>query len=109
MIRALVIAGLMVAAGPALAEMARAPTPAKPKAPRQVAISGCTVSGFSGCHLLKVGNQNVLLTAKADVVLPPPKTFVVVNGTIGAAPPNICNVSRQFIASNIIATRRTCK
>lgn len=107
MIRALVIAGLMVAAGPAFAEMARAP--ATPKPAKTITVSGCTSSGFSGCHLLRVGKQNVLLTAKAGVVLPPPKTFVVATGTLGAAPHNICNVTKQFIASKIIATRRACK
>lgn len=109
MIRTLVIVSAMLAAGPALAEMARAPTPAKPKPPKQTTVSGCTSSGFSGCHLLHVGKQNVLLTAKAGVVLPPPKTFVVATGTMGAAPPNICSVSKQFIASKIIATKRKCK
>ena len=108
MIRTLVIAGMMLAAGPAFAEMAAPATP-KPKAPKQTTVSGCTSSGYSGCHLLRVGKQNVLLTAKADVVLPPAKTFVVAKGVMGNAPPNICNVTKQFVASSIIATKRACK
>ena len=109
MIRTLAIVGALVAAGPALAEMARAPMPAKPKPPKQVTVSGCTSSGFSGCTLLRVGKENVLLNAKAGVVNPPAKTFIVATGTMGASPPTICNVSKQFTASKIIATKRKCK
>jgi hypothetical protein len=108
MIRTLAIVGALVAAGPALAEMARAPTPAKPKPPKMVTVSGCTSSGYAGCTLLKVGKGNVLLNAKAGVVNPPAKTFIVATGTMGAAPPNVCNVTKQFSASKIIATRRKC-
>jgi hypothetical protein len=109
MIRALVIAGMMVAAGPAFAEMARAPTPAKPKPAKTVTVSGCTSSGYAGCTLLKVGKENVLLNAKAGVVNPPAKTFVVATGTMDAAPPNVCNVTKQLSASKIIATKRKCQ
>ena len=95
MLRTLVIASVMLAAGQALA--------------KEVTVRGCTSSGFVGCSMLVVGKENMLLTAKPGVVVPPPKTFVYATGTIGAAPPNICNVKRQFIASKIVATRRMCK
>ncbi len=107
MIKALVIVGAMLAAGPALAEMARAPT--KPKPAKQVTVSGCTSSGYAGCTLLKAGKDTVLLRAQAGVVMPPAKTFVVATGTMGAAPPNVCNVTKQLSASKIIQTRRKCK
>jgi len=96
----------MLVAGPAIAEMAKAP--AKPKPPKTVTVSGCTSSGYAGCTLLKVGKENVLLNAKAGVVNPPAKTFIVATGTMGAAPPNVCNVTKQFTASKIIATKRKC-
>ncbi len=108
MIKALVIVGMMFAAGPAFAEMARAPTPAKPKPPKVMTVSGCTSSGYAGCTLLKVGKESVLLKANAGVVMPPAKTLVVATGTMGAAPPNVCNVTKQFSASKIIATKRKC-
>lgn len=108
MIRTLAIVGALVAAGPALAEMARAPAPAKPKPPKQVTVSGCTSSGFAGCTLLKAGKETVLLNAKAGAVMPPAKTFVVATGTMGAAPPNVCGVTKQLTASKIIATKRKC-
>jgi hypothetical protein len=109
MIRALVIAGMMVAAGPAFAEMA-APQPAPaPKPPKETTVRGCTSTGYSGCQLLMVGKQNVLLTAKAGVAVPPPKTFIIATGTMGAAPPNVCNVTKQFTASKIVATMARCK
>jgi hypothetical protein len=50
-----------------------------------------------------------MLTAKPGVVVPPPKTYVIARGTLGAAPPNVCNVTKQFIASKIVATKRKCK
>ncbi len=105
MIRTLVIAGMMVAAGPAFAEMA-APAP---KPPKEITVRGCTSSGYAGCHLLQAGTRKVMLTAKADVVLPPAKTYVIATGTMGAAPPNVCGVTQRLIASKIIATRRACK
>ncbi len=105
MLRTVLIASVALAAGPAFAEMA-AP---KPKPAKQVTVSGCTVSGPSGCHILKVGKQNVLLTAKPDVVLPPANTFVVATGTMGDPPHTFCGVSKQLIASKIIATKRRCK
>ena len=40
--------------------------------------------------------------------MPPAKTFVVATGTMGAAPPNICNVTKT-LASKIIHTKRACK
>ena len=95
MLRTLVVAGVLLAAGPALA--------------KEVTVKGCTSSGFVGCSMLVVGKENMLLTAKPGVVVPLPKTFVYATGTIGASPPNICNVRKQFIASKIIATRRMCK
>jgi hypothetical protein len=109
MIRALVIASMLLAAGPAFAEMAAPTPPAKQKPAKETTVSGCTSSGYSGCHLLRVGKENVLLTAKAGVVMPPGKTFVVATGTMGAAPPNICNATKQFTASKIVATKRACK
>ena len=105
MLRTLVIASMVLAAGPALAELA-APTM---KPPKQTTVRGCTSTGYSGCQLLKVGNANVLLTAKAGVVQPPAKTFIVATGTMGAAPPNVCNVTKQFTASKIVQTRARCK
>jgi hypothetical protein len=105
MIRTLAIACMMIAAGPALAEMA-AP---QPKPPKQTTVRGCTSSGYSGCQLLMVGKANVLLTAKADVAVPPAKTFIIATGTMGSAPPNVCSVTKQFIASKIVATRARCK
>ena len=104
MLKTLVIASMMLAAGPALAEMA-APAP---KPPKPITVRGCTSSGYSGCHLLQAGTRKVLLTAKPDVVLPPAKTYVSATGTMGAAPPNVCGVTQQLIASKIIATRRRC-
>src|SRR6476659_7069673 len=88
MIRMLVIASMMVAAGPAFAEMA-APAP---KPPKETTVRGCTSTGYSGCQLLMVGKQNALLAAKAGAVQPPAKTFIIAKGTMGAAPPNVCNV-----------------
>ena len=103
MIRTLVIASMMLAAGPAFAEMA-APKPA-PKPPKETTVRGCTSTGYSGCTLLMVGKQNVLLIAKPGVVQPPPKTFIIATGTMGAAPPNICNVTKQFTASKIVQSK----
>ena len=108
MLRTVLIASLMLAAGPAFAEMA-APNPKPPKAPKQTTVRGCTPSGYSGCQLLMVGKQNVLLTAKADVAVPPAKTFIIATGTMGAAPPNVCGVTKQFTASKIVATQARCK
>ena len=108
MLRTVLIASLMLAAGPAFAEMA-APTMKAPKPPKQTTVRGCTSSGYSGCQLLKVGKDTVLLAAKADVVQPPPKTFIIATGTMGAAPPNVCNVTKQFTASKIVQTRARCK
>lgn len=105
MLRTVLIAGLMFAAGPAFAEMA-AP---KAKPAKQTTVRGCTSSGYSGCELLMVGKGNVLLTAKPDVAVPPAKTFIIATGTMGAAPPNVCNVTKQFTASKIVATRARCK
>ena len=106
MIRTFVVVGAMLAAGPVWAEMAKAP--AKPKPPKTVTVSGCTSSGYAGCTLLKVGKENVLLNAKAGVVMPPAKTFIVATGTMGAAPPNACNVTKQLSAIKIIQTKRKC-
>ena len=106
MIRTLAVVSAMLVAGPAIAQMAKAP--AKEKPPKQVTVSGCTSSGFAGCTLLKAGKDNVLLSAKAGVVNPPAKTFIVATGTMGAAPPNVCNVTKQLSASKIIATKRKC-
>ena len=105
MIRTLAIVGALVAAGPALAEMARAPTP---KPPKEVTVSGCTSSGYAGCTLLKTGKETVLLANKAGAVQAPAKTFVVATGTMGAAAPNVCNVTKQLSASKIIHTKRKC-
>jgi hypothetical protein len=105
MLRTVLIAGLMLAAGPAFAEMAAPPM----KPAKQTTVRGCTSSGYSGCELLKVGKGNVLLAAKADVVVPPAKTFIIATGTMAAAPPNVCNVTKQFTASKIVATRARCK
>jgi hypothetical protein len=107
MLRTVLIASLMLAAGPAFAEMAAPAKPAKP--PKQTTIKGCTASGYSGCHLVRVGKQNIMLLGKPDVVLPPAKTYVIATGVLGAAPPNVCNVTKQMLASKIIATRRACK
>jgi hypothetical protein len=98
----------MLAAGPAFAEMA-APQPKPTKPPKQTTVRGCTSSGYSGCELLMVGKQNVLLTAKPDVAVPPAKTFIIATGTMGAAAPNMCSVTKQFTASKIVATKRKCK
>jgi hypothetical protein len=106
MIRILAVVSAMLVAGPAIAEMAKAP--AKPKPPKQVTVSGCTSSGYAGCTLLKAGKDTVLLKANAGAVMPPAKTFVVATGTMGAAPPNVCNVTKQFAASKIIHTKRKC-
>src|ERR1051325_660529 len=105
MLRILVIASAMLAAGPALAEMA-APAP---KPPKETTVRGCTASGYSGCQLLGVRKETVLLTAKAGVVQQTPKTFIIATGTMGAAPPNVCNVTKQFTASKIIQTQARCK
>jgi len=105
MIRTFVIGAMLLASAPAFAEMAApAPKPAK-----QTTVRGCTASEFAGCHVLKVGKQNILLTAKPDVVLPPANTFVIATGTMQDPPHTICQVSKQLIASKIIATKRRCK
>jgi hypothetical protein len=107
MIRTLLVATMLVAAGPALAEMA---APAKPpKPPKEVTVRGCTSSGFAGCSLLKVGKENLMLTAKAGVVIPASNTYVVATGTIGPAGPNVCNATKRIVASKLIATKRKCK
>jgi len=95
MIRTLVIATMLVAAGPALA--------------KEVTVRGCTSSGYAGCSLLKAGKDTLMLTGKAGVVIPPANTNVVATGTIGPAGPNVCNATKRMIASKIIATRRPCK
>jgi hypothetical protein len=105
MLRTLVIASMMLAAGPALAEMA-APAPIPP---HHTTVRGCTSSGYSGCVLLRVGKENILLTAKAGVVLPPANTRIFATGTLGAAPPNVCNATRQLTADKIIQTKGRCK
>jgi hypothetical protein len=105
MIRTLVIASVMLAAGPAFAQMA-APAP---KPPKEITVRGCTSSGYAGCHLLQAGTRKVMLTAKPDVVLPPAKTYVIATGVMGAAPPNVCGVTQRLLASKIIQTRRACK
>ena len=106
MLRTLVIASMMLAAGPALAEMA---APAKPpKPPKEVTVRGCTSSGFAGCSLLKVGKESLMLTAKAGVVVPPSNTYSIVTGVIGPAGANVCNVAKRIVASKIIATKRKC-
>ena len=95
MLRTLLIASVMLAAGPALA--------------KEVTVRGCTSSGFAGCSLLKVGKENLMLTAKAGVVIPPSNTFVYATGTISPAGPNVCNTTKRIIASKIVATKRKCK
>jgi len=108
MLKTLVIASMMLAAGPALAEMAApAQKPAKP--PKETTVSGCTSSGFAGCSLLLIGKQSVMLIAKPGVVVPPPKTYVIARGILAAAPPNVCNVTKQFTASKIIPLPKKCK
>ena len=110
MLRTVLIAGLMLAAGPAFAEMAAPTKPAPaPRPAKETTVRGCTSSGFSGCQLLKVGKDNVLLTAKAGVASPPPKTFIIAKGVMGAASMNVCNVKKQFTASKIVQTRARCK
>jgi len=105
MFRTILIAGLMFAASPAFAEMA-APNP---KPAKQTTIRGCTASGSAGCHLLRVGKENVMLLGKADVALPPAKLNVIATGVLGAAPPNVCDAKRQMLASKIVITRAPCK
>ena len=107
MIRTLVIATMMVAAGPALAEMA---APAKPpKPPKEVTVRGCTSSGIAGCSLIQVGRENVMLIGKAGVVLPPPKTYAIATGVLSPPGPSICRETQRMLASKIIQTRRACK
>ena len=107
MLRTLVIAGMMVAAGPAFAEMA---APAKkPKPAKEVTVRGCTASGFAGCSTLQVGKDTVMLTGKAGVALPAPKTYIIATGTMGPAGPNVCRATKHMVASKIIETRRACK
>ena len=95
MIRTLVIASVVLAAGPALA--------------KDVTVRGCTSSGYAGCVLLKAGKDNLMLTGKAGVVVPAAKTFVHATGAIEPAGPNVCNATKRMIASKIIQTRRACK
>ena len=105
MLRTVLIASVMLAAGPAFAEMAApAPKPAK-----ETTVRGCTSSGNSGCHLLRAGKENVMLLGKPGVALPPAKVNVVATGVLGAAPPNVCNVKKQMLASKILITRAPCK
>lgn len=108
MLKTLLVATMLLAAGPALAEMA-APAQKPPKPPKETTVHGCTSSGFAGCSLLVIGKENVMLTAKAGVVVPPPKTYVIARGIMGAAPPNVCNVKRQFTASKIVVLPKKCK
>jgi hypothetical protein len=107
MIRTLVIATMMVAAGPALAEMA---APAKPpKPPKEVTVRGCTGAGFAGCSTLQAGKESLMLIGKAGVALPAPKTYIVATGVVGPAGPNVCRATKKMVASKIIQTRRACK
>ena len=66
MIRTLVIATMLVAAGPALA--------------KDKTIRGCTGAGFAGCATMQLGKDTVMLIGKPSAVLPPPKTFVIATG-----------------------------
>src|SRR5262249_32234007 len=100
MLRTLVIAGMVLAAGPALAEMA-APAP---KPPREVTIRGCTGFGLDGCSTIRVGKESVMLIGKPGVALPPARTFIIAKGVLGPAPPNVCRTTRQMLASKIIQT-----
>jgi hypothetical protein len=106
MIRALVIAGLMVAAGPAFAEMARAP--AKPKPAKEITRSGCTFLGLEGCYFFQAGKEKVTLTADPGVVIPAPRTFIVATGKLVPVEIGFCGVKHRFHASKIISTKRLC-
>src|SRR5688572_13035000 len=108
MIRTLVIATMMVAAGPALAQMA-APPAKPPKPPKEVTVRGCTGAGFAGCSTLQVGKESLMLIGKAGVALPAPKTYIVAKGVVGPAGPNVCRATKKMLASKIIETRRACK
>jgi hypothetical protein len=95
MIRTLVIATMLVAAGPALA--------------KDKSIRGCTTSGVAGCITMAQGNAAVMLIGKAGVVMPPGKTYVIATGELGPAGPNVCRASLKMLASKIVQTRRACK
>ena len=95
MIRTLVIATMLVAAGPALA--------------KDKTIRGCTTSGFAGCSTMQLGKETVMLIGKAGAVMPPPKTYVIATGTLGPAGPNVCRATLKMLASKIVHTRRACK
>ena len=107
MIRTLVIATMLIAAGPALAQTAAAP--AKPKPVKEVTIRGCTSSGIAGCSLIQAGKESVMLTGKAGVVLPPPKTYAIATGVLSPPGPSICRETQRMLASKIVQTRRACK
>jgi hypothetical protein len=108
MIRTLVIAAMMLAAGPAFAEMAPKRPPAKPKPVKEVTVSGCTMLGLEGCYLFQAGKERVTLTANAGVVIPPPRTFIVAKGKFEPVQIGFCSVKQRFHASSIIATKRKC-
>ena len=95
MIRTLVIATMLVAAGPALA--------------KDKTIRGCTGSGFAGCSTMQLGKETVMLIGKPGAVMPPPKTYVIATGTLGPAGPNVCRATLKMLAGKIIHTRRACK
>ena len=95
MIRTLVIATMLVAAGPALA--------------KDKTIRGCATSGIAGCVTMQLGKETVMLIGKAGAVMPPTKTYVIATGTLGPAGPNVCRATLKMLASKIIHTRRACK
>jgi len=95
MIRTLVIATMLVAAGPALA--------------KEKTIRGCTGAGFAGCATMQLGKDTVMLFGKPGVVLPPPKTYIIATGALTPAEGNVCRATLKMLASKIIHTRRACK
>ena len=95
MIRTLVIAAVLVAAGPALA--------------KEKTIRGCTGAGILGCVTMVAGKELVMVIGKPGAVLPPPNTYIIATGELGPAGPNICRATMKMLASRIIHTRRLCK
>lgn len=95
MLRTLVIAGMLVAAGPALA--------------KDVTIRGCATSGIAGCVTMPLGKEVVMLIGTPSAVMPPTKTYVIATGTLGPAGGNVCRATLKMLASKIIHTRRLCK
>ena len=106
MLRMLVVASVVLAAGPAFAEMA---APAYTKPAKEVTIRGCTGAGFAGCSTIQRGKDTVMLFAKPGVALPAPKTYIIAKGTLSPAEGNVCRATLKMLASKIIETRRACK